>query len=343
MKGLRKVGQKRVNSLLPSRSADSIRRLIESTQFKIYRANVMNVAKSEQTCGSQIVNHNVSLEEDRETEVSDDQVLKSRLSPERQMKVVDSDEIEFSEVLECQSNVSAKASTSPHHEDLTIDTPCRIQKQIPKFSEDVAADAHSTNNCSTIEVQGPFAECEKICDPYQNIETGFSGNDSVSPIPPAADLEFGFQSSSPPPVEVENNESSPYRTELVHDFEPNVDDPNLNYGGVQFENYSLGSEATENELNKTPAEEQTQPRSIVSRKFLENQKLASFSPFKLNLTPYRFATSRARAFLAKAGLGPLRADIASTLEAPNKEAVSKLLSVFRRDWLSDASFCAGKY
>ena len=45
-KGLRKIGRNGISTLLPSRSADSISRLIDSTQFKMYRASVGDATKS---------------------------------------------------------------------------------------------------------------------------------------------------------------------------------------------------------------------------------------------------------------------------------------------------------
>ncbi len=45
-KGLRKIGRNEVSRLLPTRSVDSVLRLIDSTQFKLYRANVTDATKS---------------------------------------------------------------------------------------------------------------------------------------------------------------------------------------------------------------------------------------------------------------------------------------------------------
>jgi hypothetical protein len=322
-KGLKKVGLKRVNRLLPSRSGDSIRRLINSTHFKLYRANV---EKSKQACGFQIATHEISLEEGPTArygttlhppmDVSDDQSWKSQLSPERPIKVADHYELDFCDI-QPQSTVNTKVCTSSHQEHPASNTSCRTQ--IPLFSENSATHSGSAHVCGTIAIG--VSECRNMCDSYQNIEKGFSENCSVPSCLPVANLEFGFHSSTPPLIVVENNHVSPCSSEgLAQNFDKNVDDTDLK--GGQIEDSSLVSEANGIELEQTEAEESSQPRSILSRKLLEHQKLASINPISVNSTPYRFATSRARAFLAKAGLGPLlRADVATTAES-RKESVS---------------------
>ena len=158
-KGIKRVGHKRVSRLMPSRSGDSIRRLINSTQFKLYRANAaMDASKSEQTCRFPITTHDLSLEDDQTAkngatlhpptlkpkEVSDD---KSQLSPACKAKLANR-EIEFSEFFERQSNVNPKVSASSRQDHTAGDT----QKPPPTFSENFATQTDSASDSSTFEI-----------------------------------------------------------------------------------------------------------------------------------------------------------------------------------------------
>jgi hypothetical protein len=334
-KGLRRIGHKKVSRLMPSRSVDSIQRLIYSTKFKDFRANVIDASKSIPTFAFE---HNISVEEVqtapfestvstlhppnlKNKESGDEQCGNSLFTPEHQMTGVECDEIDASECLESQSTVNPKVSTASYQKHSTSEI-SHFFHTFPLSSENFT----SQQNCSTIELQCQVEvlQCHTTCDSNQNIQQGFTANASDLCSTPAPDLEFRCHSSSPPVIAVGNNDTSPYRSEeLVHHFELKAAYPDLKLGGPN-ENSLLGSKANGNE-QKTRAEASSQPRSIVSRKFIEQQRLASLNQCKVNLTPYRFATSSARAFLAKASIGLPSADIASTTEVRNTETILQTL------------------
>jgi hypothetical protein len=266
-----------VSRLMPSRSVDSISRLIDSTHFKHYRANHRDLSMPKIRCSVQIATPGTT--DERQTE----------------------------------SQVNPTLTMDTHHEHSVNETSDRIEISIPMaFNFVTSPDGEA--QCSTGEVQCTYEafKCSNN-DSLQNIEERFRASTVIPSSNPVANLAFNSRSASPLTIMTDNHEMCPLRIkEPAGRLENKVDNSDVKLGGDHIGNTFLGSDVTGIE-NKIRAGVPSQPRSIIiSRKPVQKRKMAIFNSIKISSTPSRFATSRARAFLAKAVLP--QPDIDSTAE-----------------------------